>query len=374
MAAIIKLKRGLKANLPIEAQVGEPLITTDEGKLYIGQGAGQPLRKIGDLEDVVSTKASLPVTGVENKLYVVLADELQGGLTTIYIYKNGSYGLVGGGQIKASDVVEDANNRFVTDTQIARWDDTYTKSEVDAKVGTVQTDLNTFKALKGSVNGLAELDSTGKIPVTQIPAIMKEGSVVADITERNAISGMDLYEGLRVFVIDASDDPTVNSGGAEYVYDGTQFIKVAESESLDLVLQWSNIQGRPTSSVADIDDAVAKKHNHTFDEVSLNKLSVDAATKTLIIDGQKVIDDTVQGANQTWSSDKIQAAIVSANGATGTVAADLANHIANTSNPHAVTLDQLVDTTISAPISGNFLAFNGTKWVNSNELDGGTFI
>jgi hypothetical protein len=44
--AILRIKRGLKGNLPTEAHAGEPLYATDTVELYIGNGTGQPLTKI----------------------------------------------------------------------------------------------------------------------------------------------------------------------------------------------------------------------------------------------------------------------------------------------------------------------------------------
>jgi hypothetical protein len=47
--AALQLRRGLKANLPVEAAAGEPLIATDTKELYIGAGVGLPVYKISDL-------------------------------------------------------------------------------------------------------------------------------------------------------------------------------------------------------------------------------------------------------------------------------------------------------------------------------------
>lgn len=47
--AALQLRRGLKANLPVEAAAGEPLIATDTKELYIGAGTGLPVYKISDL-------------------------------------------------------------------------------------------------------------------------------------------------------------------------------------------------------------------------------------------------------------------------------------------------------------------------------------
>jgi len=124
-------------------------------------------------------------------------------------------------------------------------------------------------ANKGIPNGYASLDSNGLIPVSQVPSTFREIRVVDDIDARDALSP---YEGLRVHVKDASADSTVGEGWAEYLFDGTSWIKTAESESIDVVQQWADIQGKPTSSVANIDDAVSKRHSHG------NKAILDAIT------------------------------------------------------------------------------------------------
>lgn len=86
--------------------------------------------------------------------------------------------------------------------------------------------------------------------------------VVDDIDARNALTPTS---NTPVYVIDASDDPTVTSGGASYIYRvSTQtWIKTAEAESLDVVLQWVNIQGKPSSSASAIDTAVTNSHTHS---------------------------------------------------------------------------------------------------------------
>lgn len=63
---------------------------------------------------------------------------------------------------------------------------------------------------------------------------IKQGSdtrVVPDIDSRNAINA---FEGLRVLVLDASDDATVDAGAANYIYDGSDWVKISEVESLDI--------------------------------------------------------------------------------------------------------------------------------------------
>lgn len=102
-----------------------------------------------------------------------------------------------------------------------------------------------------------------------------ELQIVNDIAQRDALNPNRV---LFVLVLDATGDPTVSSGSASYVYrpgNPGQWIKIAEYESMDMIINWSNISGRPNSSPADIDDAVAKSHTHA-NMTQLNKVGEDA--------------------------------------------------------------------------------------------------
>jgi hypothetical protein len=119
----------------------------------------------------------------------------------------------------------------------------------------------------------------------------------ADIDARDAL---DVDTGDRAYVIDATDDATVTTGGAEYLYDGTTWIKINESESLDLVTSWADIQNKPTSSVSAIDEAVAAKHSHSNKAV-LDKLTEGANGLPLYngaqIGGVQVVSSIPGGAS-----------------------------------------------------------------------------
>ncbi len=97
--------------------------------------------------------------------------------------------------------------------------------------------------------------------------------VVADIAARDALAPTVVTQAI---VVDATDDTSVALGSATYVYDpvGDAWSKIAEHESMDVVLKWANIQGRPSSTVAEIDDAVAKKHAHA-NLTTLDKFAQD---------------------------------------------------------------------------------------------------
>ncbi len=90
--------------------------------------------------------------------------------------------------------------------------------------------------------------------------ILKNGTTVQDYVDNNVGGGttgatvvIDIAaralltptSGQIVYVKDATGDSTVSNGGASYIYDGTNWIKISEFESLDLVLDWANIQNKP---------------------------------------------------------------------------------------------------------------------------------
>lgn len=107
---------------------------------------------------------------------------------------------------------------------------------------------------------------------------------VNDIAARDALV---LTKNAIVLVLDASADVTVGSGAATYAYrhSDTSWTKIAEAESMDLIIDWSNIQNKPASAVADIDDAVSKRHTHA-NMTSLNKIGESGGEMTY--DGQPV--------------------------------------------------------------------------------------
>lgn len=109
--------------------------------------------------------------------------------------------------------------------------------------------------------------------------------VVADITERDTLSPVN---GTTVLVLDASDDATVTAGAATYVYRlaTTTWVKISEAESQDIALTWAALSGKPTSSPAAIDSAVAASHSHP-NLTTLNNLGQDGSGE-LTYNGQNI--------------------------------------------------------------------------------------
>jgi hypothetical protein len=96
----------------------------------------------------------------------------------------------------------------------------------------------------------------------------------ATISDRNALA---LTANAMVYVADATGDTTVKSGGALYFYDSSKqaYTKVAEYESMDVVITWDSVQNKPTSSPSAIDSAVANSHTHA-NKTQLDKIDQDA--------------------------------------------------------------------------------------------------
>lgn len=116
------------------------------------------------------------------------------------------------------------------------------------------------------------------------------------IEERDNLTG--LIPGDRVFVLDATGDPTVKSGGATYIWmPNLSWRKLSEDESMDVTLSWDTLENKPQSTVADIDLAVARQHAHA-NKTELDALS-DDGTGNLLYKGKRIDDGKVDVASTT---------------------------------------------------------------------------
>lgn len=142
---------------------------------------------------------------------------------------------------------------------------------------------------KGVADGYASLDGTGKIPLTQLPAITKETMVVPDTAAKDAITADKAYPGLQCLVLD-DDAAKPNEQSVLYIcvkVEGAAitWAPIAKLDQSNVTIEWDNIQNKPNSSVGDIDDAVAKKHEHS-NIATLNKFATDQ--DKLTYDGKAV--------------------------------------------------------------------------------------
>lgn len=116
-------------------------------------------------------------------------------------------------------------------------------------------------------------------------------TIVADIAARDAL--LPLTSPKYVYVTDATGDVTVASGGATYLYNPSSegWVKTSEAESMDVAVTWAALTGKPSSTAAQIDAAVANTHTHP------NKTQLDQigeANGEMTYNGQQV--------KTTWGS------------------------------------------------------------------------
>lgn len=103
------LKFNAVTTLPDVIEKGKFYVTSD-GSQYVGKSDNTVL-KITDIQFL----SYLPFTGIENKLYVIAQDET----VKFYIWDGTKYVQ---NTYHASNLVQDENNRLVSDTQISSWD------------------------------------------------------------------------------------------------------------------------------------------------------------------------------------------------------------------------------------------------------------
>ncbi|TGL97937.1 hypothetical protein [Leptospira jelokensis] len=133
-------------------------------------------------------------------------------------------------------------------------------TSVNGKIGDVNLseDYYSKSEIDSELTNYAELDGTGKIPVSQIPVFNPTVQIVNTIAERNALTPT---VNLPVYVKDATGDASVLIGGAFYLYelDSESWLKLSEMESMDIIQSWENIVGKPTSYSAAIIDELSSR-------------------------------------------------------------------------------------------------------------------
>ena len=109
-----------------------------------------------------------------------------------------------------------------------------------------------------------------------VSASLSSASNIQVVNDINARDGLNPTSTVYVFVKDATGDGSVQAGGATYLFDTatSSWIKVSEAESMDIATTWDALTGKPSSSVARIDQAVANTHTHA-NKTQLDKIGED---------------------------------------------------------------------------------------------------
>lgn len=114
----------------------------------------------------------------------------------------------------------------------------------------------------------------------QLNSILNTMEVVNTIAARDALPSKQKL----VWVIDATGDITVASGGAMYGWNvgASNWIKITEAESLDLVLSWNNLNNIPSiisaiASITGADNDIIQKKSGTWVNRTIAQLKTDLA-------------------------------------------------------------------------------------------------
>ena len=110
---------------------------------------------------------------------------------------------------EASMIIEDETHRFVTDTEKTTWNTPATKDTVG--LGNVTNDAQVKRSEMGVADGVATLDSTGKIPSAQLP------SFVDDVIEVNDFETLPEQGEVGKIYVTTTDNKTYRWTGSSYV-------------------------------------------------------------------------------------------------------------------------------------------------------------
>lgn len=124
---------------------------------------------------------------------------------------------------KNSDVISLPNlnsNNYFKGTSVVdaiNKGDAAVKAQVDrldTKIDDVNEDLQDFKALKGQPNGLAELDSNGKVPASQLPSYVDD---VMDAYATYTVSPTGVLQNIQLYADAEHETPIVGERDKIYV-------------------------------------------------------------------------------------------------------------------------------------------------------------
>jgi hypothetical protein len=183
-----------------------------------------------------------------------------------------------------------AANPAVTSNSAHRVLTTNPHSVTAAQVGAIPT------TQKGVASGVASLDSTGKVPVAQIPAsALPAFKVVATLTARNALT------------VQEGDESYVTSQNKQYIYDGTAWF--------ERPVATNTVQHGSSST----DNALVRFDGLTGKTLQNSNATLDDAGN-LTLAGNLILSGTVDGIDVS------------------NLNTSLTSHVASTSNPHGTSL------------------------------------
>lgn len=332
--AKIKFKRGLSSNVTsLALDQGEPAFCYDTGKLYIGNGSQNVLI---NPDGGTATEA--------NKLTTPRAISLGGDAS-------GSVNFDGQQDVTITVVITDDSHNHI----IANVDGL--QSALDGKLAA---------ALKGAINGLAELDASGKVPAAQLP------SYVDDVLEYANLAAFPATGETGKIYVALDTNLPYRWGGTVYV-DLNPTLALGETSATayrgdrgKIAYDHSQTAHAPSDATKNDTDANLKNRaNHTGTQLANTISDFAAAVRSTVLTGLSTATSTAVAAADSIlvAIGKLQAQInLKANLAsptfTGTPAATTAAAGTNTTQ---IATTAFVQTALSDYIK------------TTDTIDGGTF-
>jgi len=230
---------------------------------------------------------------------------------------------------------------------------------------------------KGAADGVASLGSDGKIPSSQLPAIAITETFVVD--SESAQLALDAQEGDIAIRTDENKSYVHNGGTAGNMTDWTELLSPG-----DTAVQTVNGKAGPnvTLTTDDISEGTTNLYytdarvqtvigNSSIGDLSDVTLSSPAADQVLSFDGStwKNVDMSTVGRTTFVALDDTPSSYASGDAGkfVRVNAAEDALEFATAA------VSDLSDVNTSGAATGDYLEFDGTNWVPSSTIDGGTF-
>ena len=256
-STLVSFSKGTKANLN-PSTIGGLYLTTDTGELFLHNAVNDDI-KISDIE-TVAEESDLPAVGTEIATKFYYVEETNG----LYRVVDNEWTKLGGDPVSAGtgltyaadgitlktkiksetgigtseDAAETATSGRFYPVQVDNsgnlavnvpWTDSGSSVQsVNGQTGVVVLDADDVGAidtsLKGANSGVAELDSTGKVPTTQLP------SYVDDVEEYADYAALPSTGESGKIYITLDDNKTYRWSGSIYVVIGSS-LALGETDS-----------------------------------------------------------------------------------------------------------------------------------------------
>ena len=281
MAEMLKFYKGLVGSLPTTGTNGALYITTDEGGIYLGTGTG--MKRLGDFVQVADV-ASLPEKAHESCLYYCVAENILAkwnGTEWTQINKQKTLAELGG-------VAQAAYDEKVAALEKADSDNADAISGVDTRLQAAEEKLKSVATTEG-LGELTDRVTAAEEDIVELQGKAHEHSFVE--AELNKIADGDVAKW------------NAAEGNAKTYADGLNTAMNTRVEALEAIdHEHANkaLLDTYTQTEADLADAVAKKHAHTFVESELNKIVAGDVAKW-----NGVAADHLTSADKTLIEDAI---------------------------------------------------------------------